>query len=75
MTLSEFVEKVQDELQDTPAELITADTKYKELDEWGSLASLALISMIEENYGRLITGAEVRACNTVRELYDYIESL
>lgn len=75
MTLDEFVEKVQDELQDTPAELVTADTNYKELDEWGSLASLALISMIEENYGHLITGADVRARNTVRELYDYIESL
>ena len=37
MTLEEFVEKVQDELQETPAEQITADTNYKELDEWGSL--------------------------------------
>lgn len=75
MTLEEFVEKVQDELLDTPAEQITADTNYKELDEWGSLASLSLISMIEENYGHLITGADVRARNTVKELYEYVESL
>ena len=54
MTLEEFVEKVQDELQETPAELITADTNYKELEEWGSLASLSLIcflttSLLETN--------------------------
>ena len=52
MTIEEFVEKVQDELQDTPAEKITAETNYKELDEWGSLTSLSLISMIEEEYDK-----------------------
>ena len=75
MTLEEFLEKVQDELQDTPAEQITAETNYKELDEWGSLTSLSLISMIEENYGHLITGADVRARNSFKELYDFVESL
>lgn len=75
MTLEEFIEKVQDELQDTPAEEITAETNYKELDEWGSLASLSLISMIEESYDKLITGADVRACNSVKELYEFVESL
>lgn len=75
MTIEEFVEKVQGELQDTPAEKITADTNYKELDEWGSLTSLSLISMIEEEYDKLITGADVRARNSVRELWEYVESL
>lgn len=75
MTLEEFVKKVQEELQDTPAEQITADTNYKELDEWGSLTSLGLISMIEEEYDQLITGADVRARNSVRELWEYVESL
>lgn len=75
MTIEEFVEKVQDELQDTPAEQITADTNYKELDEWGSLTSLSLISMVEEEYDKLITGADVRAKNSVRELWEYVESL
>lgn len=75
MTIEEFVEKVQDELQETPAEKITADTNYKELDEWGSLTSLSLISMIEEEYDKLITGADVRACNSIKELWEYVESL
>lgn len=75
MTIEEFVEKVQGELQETPAEKITADTNYKELDEWGSLTSLSLISMIEEEYDKLITGADVRARNSVRELWEYVESL
>lgn len=75
MTLEEFVQKVQDELQETPAEQITADTNYKELEEWGSLTSLSLISMIEEEYDKLITGADVRSRNSIKELWEYVESL
>ena len=75
MTLDEFVKKVQGELQDTPAEQINAETNYKELDEWGSLSSLSLISMIEEEYDKLITGADVRNRNSVKELWEYVESL
>lgn len=75
MTLEEFVKKVQGELQDTPADQVTAETNYKELDEWGSLTSLSLISMIEEEYDKLITGADVRARNSIKELYDFVESL
>jgi acyl carrier protein len=75
MTLEEFVEHFADEMTETPAGTITADTKYKELAEWGSLASLSIISMIDEEYGHLITGADVRARNTVKELYEFVESL
>ena len=75
MTLEDFVKKVQGELQDTLAEQITAETNYKELDEWGSLASLSLISMIEEEYDQLITGSDVRARNSVKELWEFVESL
>ena len=75
MTLEEFVEHFAEEMTETPAGTITADTNYKELAEWGSLASLSIISMIEEEYDHLITGADVRARNSVKELWEYVESL
>lgn len=75
MTLEEFIEKFADEMTETPAGTITAETRYKELEEWGSLASLSIISMIDDEYGHLLTGADLRARNTVKELYEYVESL
>lgn len=75
MTIEEFVEHFADEMTETPAGTITADTNYKELDEWGSLASLSIISMIDEEYGHLITGADVRARNSVKELWEFVEGL
>lgn len=75
MTIEEFVEHFADEMTETPAGTITANTNYKELDEWGSLASLSIISMIDEEYGHLITGADVRARNSVKELWEFVEGL
>ena len=75
MTIEEFVEHFADEMTETPAGTITAETNYKELAEWGSLASLSIIPMIDEEYGHLITGADVRARNSVKELWEYVESL
>ena len=74
MTLEDFVQAFAEEM-DTPAGVITAETKYKELEEWGSLTALSIISMIDEEYDKLITGADLRARNTVKELYEYVESL
>ena len=74
MTLEEFVSAFADEMMGTRQE-ITADTRYRELDVWGSLASLSIISLIDEEYGKLITGADVRSCDTVRELYEFVEKL
>lgn len=75
MTIEEFIKKIAAELEDTPADQLTPETNYKDLDEWGSLASLSIISMIEEEYDQLITGADVRARNSIKELYDFVESL
>lgn len=75
MKLEEFVEKFADEFTETPASTITADTKYRELKEWGSLTALSILSMIDEEYDQMLAGATLRKFETVKELYDYVESL
>ena len=52
MKIEEFVEKFAAEFDDTPAESFTADTNYKDLEEWGSLTALSIISMIDEEYDK-----------------------
>lgn len=74
MTLDEFVKAFAAEFDDTPEESFKADTRYKELDEWGSLIALAIISMVDDEMGKRLTGAELRKCNTIEELYQLIEA-
>jgi len=75
MTLDEFVKAFAAEFDDTPAEQFTPETNYRELDEWGSLIALSVISMIDDEMGVEITGADLRNSKTIEELYNLVCSM
>ncbi len=54
-----------DALADAPAGL---DTVLAALPRWDSLAVLLVITHAEQAHGRALTGAQVRACRTARDL-------
>lgn len=74
MTQEEFVNRFAEEFDDTPKELFTADTRYRELDEWGSLSGLSIISMVDEEFDKQITGSDLRKADTIKDLYEIIMS-
>jgi len=74
MELQNFITNFADQFDDTDANEITATTKFRELEEWSSLTALVIIAFAKINYKKNITGAEIRSCETVRDLYDFIES-
>lgn len=74
MTLEEFIEKFADEFDNTPAEKFTPSTNYRELEEWGSLVALAIISMIDDEMDVQITGADLRAAKTIEDLYNIVSA-
>lgn len=74
MKLEEFVTRFAEEFDDTPAEEFTPDTVYRDLDEWSSLSGLSIISMVDEEFDKQITGAELRAAGTIGNLYNLIQN-
>lgn len=72
MTLDEFVKAFAAEFDDTPAEQFTPSTNYRELDEWGSLVALAIISMVDDEMDVQITGADLRNSKTIEDLYNVV---
>lgn len=74
MTLDEFVQAFAAELDDTPEENVTPETNYRELEEWSSLTALSVISMVDDNEDKTITGADLRSCKTIEELYNLIQA-
>ena len=72
MTLDEFVKAFAAEFDDTPAEQFTPATNYRELDEWGSLVALAIISMVDDEMDVQITGADLRNSKTIEDLYNVV---
>ena len=74
MTLDEFVKAFAAEFDETPEDQFKADTEFKTLEEWGSLTALSIISMVDENMDKTITGADIRASKTIEDLYNLANS-
>lgn len=74
MTLDEFVSAFAAEFDETPEDQFKADTEFKTLEEWGSLTALSIISMVDENMDKIITGADIRASKTIEDLYNLANS-
>lgn len=74
MNLQDFIENFAAQFDDTDASEIQAETDFQELEEWSSLTAMSIIAFAKTQYGKTITGREIRSCKTVEELYNLIAS-
>ena len=74
MKLDEFVKAFAAEFDETPEESFKPETNYKDLDEWGSLVALSIISMVDDEMDKRLTGADLRSCSSIEELFNLVES-
>ncbi len=74
MEINEFIKNLADQFDDTDASEITVDTEFQEVDEWSSLTAMSIIALAKTEYGKTITGREIRNAKTVKDLFDLISS-
>ena len=74
MELKDFIENFAAQFDDTEESVFTAETKFRELDEWSSLLALSIIAMVDEEYDVQLKGEEMRATKTIQELFDLVAS-
>lgn len=74
MELDKFVSLFAEQFDDTDSAEITASTAYKDLDEWSSLIAFSIIAMVKVEFGKTVTGAEIRHCETVEDLFNTISA-
>ena len=66
-TLENFLEVFTSLFQERKG--ISADSKFRELEEWSSMQALIVIAAIDEHFGVTIPERDFRAANTVSDLY------
>jgi len=74
MTLEKFVQSFAEQFDETPIEVFTAKTVFKELEEWGSLTALSIIAIVDEELDKRITGADIRTASTIEDLFNIANS-
>lgn len=74
MDLQTFIEQVGEALSELPEGHLTADTDFKSLAAWDSLAVLTVTDTIECEYGVLLKKQDYHACRTLEELFQLVQS-
>ena len=74
MELNEFVANFAEQFDDTDASEIQANTEFHDRDEWSSLTGMGVIAMAKTEYGKSITGAELKACKTVEDVFNLVKN-
>lgn len=74
MDINSFILDFANQFDDTDVSEIQADTHFHDLEEWGSLLGMSVIAMAKTQYGKTITGKEIRECETVEDLFNLIVS-
>ena len=74
MELQDFIQKFAEQFDETDASEIQAGTIFQELDEWSSMTAMAIIAFVKTEYGKTVTGREIRSCETVEDLFNLVAS-
>ena len=51
---------------------VDLNTKFRDLDDWDSMTSMMIITMIDENYNVVITPDEMNQAVTIGDLFKLI---
>ncbi|MEZ5278011.1 MAG: phosphopantetheine-binding protein [Opitutaceae bacterium] len=72
--VDQFVRFYEDAIEGIEPNSLEPSTKYHEMAQWDSLALLCLIAMIDCEYEVQIAGADLRACDTLQDVYDLVSA-
>ncbi|MEE1322950.1 MAG: acyl carrier protein [Bacteroidales bacterium] len=74
MELKTFIENFAAQFDETDASVFTAETRFRDLEEWSSLIGLSLIAMVDEEYDITLKGDDIKNANTVEDLFNTVKS-
>lgn len=74
ITLNEFVTNLEQELEGIEPGTLNPDVNYRNIDTWSSMYALIIIAYVDIEFDVLLTGDDLRNCNTVKDLYTLIKA-
>lgn len=74
MEIKDFIQHFAEQFDDTDVNEFKPETVFHDLDEYSSLIALAIILMIDEEYGVNIVAEEMSAALTIEDLYNTVKS-
>ncbi|MBL7935125.1 MAG: acyl carrier protein [Bacteroidia bacterium] len=73
MTLEEFTQNLEKELEELEPGTLKPDTSYRDLKSWSSMYALIIIAFIDFHFNITLNGKDLKATETVKDLYDLVK--
>ena len=74
MDINTFIDNFAGQFDDTDRSAFTAETKFREIDEWSSLIALSIIAMVDEEYEVTLKGDDVKAAQTIQAPFNTVRA-
>ena len=74
MDMKEFIVNFADQFDEIDVDTLTAETNFRNLEEWSSLVALSVMAMVDDEYEVELKADEMRKTNTIQELFDLVNS-
>jgi len=73
MTNEQILNALEDVL-DVAQNSLTMETVLTDIDEYDSMAKLSVIILADEDFGKKLTGEQIRAFSSVKDIVDFLAS-
>lgn len=74
MEIVEFITKFAEELEIENVDALTAETAFRDLDEWSSLSVMVFIAFADENFDKQVGDKQIAECNTIQDLFNLVSA-
>jgi len=74
MTLDDFTQNFSTLFPQAERSRIAPETVIREISGWNSLIALSVIALVEDEYGVLLRGEDIRSAKTVGELFEIVRA-
>ncbi len=72
-SIDEFVNLFGELFEDTDTGNFTADTDFRDNDEWSSLIGLSVIAMVDDEFDVSLKGDDIKNSSTIGDIYKRIK--
>jgi acyl carrier protein len=74
MEVNQFVRHFEEAVEGIEPNSLTPATAYHKIPQWDSLALLCLLAMIDCEYEVQVPGVELRACDTLQDVFALVSA-
>lgn len=69
MEYKDFISKFAEQLEIENIDVLDGNTRFRELEEWSSLAVMELITLYDDEFDKDVNDTDIKRCITINDLY------